>query len=763
MTEGPSSPDQPRDIQAFLADNRELATLVGVGLLVILTIATYIPTLSNGFIWDDDYYVTNNHLLTSWEGLQRIWTDVFPDPARYPLPQYYPLTHTSFWVEYHLWHLSPVGYHATNIVLHTLNALLVWLILRKLAVPGAFLAAVIFAVHPINVESISWVAERKNVLSLLLFLTSLYVYLRFAGILPGRTPGRLSVKDNLLKLPDDPQRLYWLAFILFLGALFAKTVTSSMPVVALLLIWWKRRKLTGKEIVPALPLIVVGAGMGALTAYLEKWRVGVAARPDEWIYAPDALGQFAARCMIAGKVIWFYIGKLLVPYPLIFNYPRWQIDPHNLPQYGFLAAAVVMVILLFVLAKKIGYGPLVAVLFYLITLFPAMGFVNVWPMQYSFVADHFVYLPSIGLIALFAAIVWKYLPPEPLAGAMAVVIAVMIGLGVSQQKTYFSNATLWRTTLVKTNQKSWLAANNYGLLLYNENRIPEAQEWFEKVIALKPNHPEARLNLAKIEQRRAQVAGDLRAQATTNPSTQLAALIPTTSPAEYNENAIKLYEDALRVQPNYVDAHFYLARLLLSLNRTDEAVAHLQEAVKLDPHHYDARIALGDLAYKAGKYPEALDQYALAEESEPDLPAAYAKTGTVLLALGRVEDGFQQWDTVLKLAPKDPSWATQFGQDMLTSGEYPKATGYFQFALRIDPRFVPAINGLGVAAIKSGYKFEKQARDNFELALQIDPTFKPARENLDAMASGKLVPATRPTTRAASGPSTSTIEPPPVK
>lgn len=753
--------DQSGGLRELIRDKPLLARVLGAIIIIVATLLAYVPAMRGEFIWDDDYYVTNNALLKSWEGLQRIWFEVIPDPSVYSLPQYYPLTHTTFWIEYRLWGLNPAGYHTVNVILHIANALLVWLLLRKLSVPGAWLAGALFALHPINVESVAWIAERKNVLSLLFYLSSLYVYLRYAGIIKGRENKPLAPLDETqptkmewFTLPDDPQRLYALAAALFVFALFSKTITSSMPAVALLIIWWKRGRVTVKDVTPLLPLFAVGLAMGMLTAYMERVRVGVAARPHEWDYAPTLLGEFGARSMIAGKVIWFYIGKLFFPYPLVFNYERWQIDPANVSQYVYLLAAIAVLVALMLGRKRFGNGPLVAALFYGITLFPAMGFFDVWPMQYSFVADHFVYISSIGVLAFVAAIVARYLTLETIAGVATVVLLVFFGLSFSQARMYENLNTLWKTTLERTNQNSWMAANNYGAYLLENGDLNVAEAWFKRVLRLKPNHVEARRNLARVATRRALLAENLRARAATNPTTQLTALIPTTLPSEYYEEAIRWYKQALEYEPNYVDANYFLGELLLSLKRTDEGVAYLQRTIKIYPRHFAAHMKLGSLALQADKTQEAIEHFISAVEIQPDDPAAHANLGTALLQAGRVGDGFAQWEDTMRLAPNDPSWPNMFGARMLLSEQYNKAIDYLRNrALQIDPNYVPAITNFGIVAAKTGYP--ERAEALFNQALKLDPDFAPAKENLEALLSGRLKPATMPaTTQSATSPTT---------
>ncbi|HEY7087369.1 MAG TPA: tetratricopeptide repeat protein [Tepidisphaeraceae bacterium] len=745
-------------LRQFIEENPRRANMIGAVILVAVTLLAYARTFQSGFVWDDNYYVTENPLLKNWDGLRRIWVDVIPDPSTYALPQYYPMTHTSFWLEYHLWGLNPTGYHAVNLTLHICNAMLIWLLLRKLSVPGAWLAAILFAVHPINVESVAWVAERKNVLCLLFYLSSLYVYLRYAGVIRGREKVALtapadskSPQIEWFTLPDDPQRLYMLAVVLFLCALFSKTIASSMPAAALLIIWWKRGgKLTRDDILPALPLLVVGAAMGMLTAYMERVRVGIAERPEDWQYAPTMLGQLAARCIIAGRVIWFYVAKILLPYPLSFNYTRWTIDPSSPVQYLGAVAVIVVVALLVLYRKKLGNGPLVAVLFFNGTLFPALGFMNVWPMRYSFVADHFVYISMIGLIALVAALLVRYLSLEALTGVAVAAVVLYFGLTYSHAQIFQNPRTLWFETWKQSGRTSWMAANNYGELLREHGRpedLDGAQLWFEEVLKLKPNHPEARLNLARIAAERARMGERYIAWlATTRPTTQQATpatTAPTTQQiTDSYEQAILWYKDAYTVQPNFTLPRVELGKLLISLGREDEAMEQFRKTVEIHPRDSDAHFHLGMLLLKRDKTKQAVDHLISAVELEPDSLVAHENLGLALLQQGRLEDGLAQWAEVMRLDPTNPYWPNKFGARMLLAGEYGKAIEYLQRALQLDPMNVPAITNYGIAAVKSGFPAEGQKL--FERALTLDPKFEPAKENLEALKSGRLRPATRP-------------------
>jgi protein O-mannosyl-transferase len=277
--------------------------------LAVVTFVAYQPTWHAGFIWDDDTHVTENANLRSLHGLYRIWFEPLADQ------QYYPLQLTGFWIEYHLWGLRPFGYHAVNILLHVLNALLLWMVLQQLEIPGAWLAAAIFAVHPVQVESVAWVSELKNLLSTTFYLGALLAFIRFRPLTGEERAGPPS------------WGYYALAIALFLCALLSKTVACTLPAVLVLLLWWKRGRVERQDVGVLSPMFLLGITFGLMTAWLEKHHVG--ASGPEWSLS------FLQRCLLAGRALWFYAGKLFWPHNFIFIYPRWEIDPGAWWQYLF--------------------------------------------------------------------------------------------------------------------------------------------------------------------------------------------------------------------------------------------------------------------------------------------------------------------------------------------------------------------------------------------------------------------------------------------
>ena len=457
---------------------------LGAAAIVLATLTAYVPAMQAGYVWDDDYYVTENEFIRSGEGLRRAWLEFGATL------QYYPLVHTTLFVEHSIWGLEPAGYHVVNILLHTLSALLLWRLLACLGLRGAWLAAALFALHPVHVESVAWITERKNVLSGVLYLAAALVYLRFS---PLPAPASLSTPPSGgTAEPARDWRFYPLLIVLFALALFAKTVTASLPAAILLVVWWKRGRLRWDDAAPLVPLMVLGAALGVTTAWMEKNLVGAAGA--DW-----SLG-IVERLVVAGRVVWFYAGKLVWPHPLCFVYPRWTIDgidAHVI--YPIAAAAVVAA--LWLARGRIGRGPLAAVLFFGGTLFPALGFIDVYPHSFSYVADHFQYLASVGLIALGAegvALARARLPVRASRGLQLLVaawLAAFCWLVWQQARNYQSIETLFGDVIVH-NPDSYLAHSHLGNVFFRRGDYASAIPHYTEALRIRPNDEISTNNMA---------------------------------------------------------------------------------------------------------------------------------------------------------------------------------------------------------------------------------------------------------------------------
>jgi tetratricopeptide (TPR) repeat protein len=678
-------------------------------LLALMTILAYQPVWHAGFIWDDDVYVTANPMLRSLGGLALIWRD--PTAT----VQYYPLVHTSFWLEYHLWALNPMGYHVVNVLLHALAAILLWRVLARLQLPGAWLAAGIFALHPVAVESVAWVTERKNVLSAVFYFAAALAYWRWDE--PLLTAGKKP--DGTIR---NPLRWYFFAFALFLAAILSKTVTCSLPAALLLAIWWKRGRIAGRDVWPLLPFFAAGAGMGWVTSWLERTQVG--AQGPEWAFS------FFERCLIAGRALWFYAGKLFWPANLTFSYPRWQINADEWWQWIFPAAALAVVAGLWRLRRRIGRGPLVAALFFGGTLFPALGFTNVYPMRYSFVADHFQYLAGAGLMALAAAGLVKILRPIPFVAA-----ALPLGLAVltwNQSRIYADQETLWRDTLAK-NPACWLARISLGITLDNEGRTDEAIRQFQEAIQLKPDDAETRNNLGAAFLNEGQTDEAIRQ------FQEAIQLKPDYAEAHYNfgtaldskgqtDEAIGQYQEAIRLKPGYAEACNNLGNVLLKRGRIDEAIGEFQEAIRLNPDNAIAHYNLGSVLLNKGRTDEAVSQFREAVRIKPDYAEACNNLGNALLKSGQTGEAISQYQAAIRLKPDDANAHYNLGGVLYGSGRIDEAISEFQEAIRLKPDYAEAHNNLGGALYGKGRIDE--AVSEFQAALRLKPDYAEAQSNL---------------------------------
>lgn len=603
--------------------------------LVILVVIFYLPATRCGYIWDDDTYVRDNPALRSPGGLRQIWFDLSASP------QYYPLVYSSYWLEYRLWGAAPRGYHVVNVLLHAGVAVLLWRVLRHIRVPGAWAAAALFALHPVHVESVTWITERKNVLSGVLYLGAALAYLHYA--LPGE--GRAARGRGAW--------LYVLALVLFSGALLSKTVTCTLPAVLVLVLWWRRGRLHGRDWLALAPFFVLGIAAGLLTRWVEKYYTGAAGA--EWTFS------FVERCLIAGRALWFYAGKLLWPHPLIFIYPRWAIDAGAWVQYVFPITAVVVLAALWLLRGRIGRGPLVGVLCFAGTLFPALGFFDVYFMRYSFVADHWQYLASAALLAVFAgagatlAARFGARGRALAGGVLAVCLALLGGLTWRQSWAYTDLEGLWRDTLRK-NPDAWMAHNNLGSVLQRSGRVDEARAAYARALELNPHFAQAHANLGAL----ARLKGQLdEARQHYEEALRIDPQYPT---AHYNlgnlykdqgryAEAQEAYRRALAAAPADAQAHVNLGWVLMTLNDNDAAAEHFRAALRIQPQLAPAHLNLGIIQENQGDAAAALASYTAAVRSDPNMAQAHYRRGVALLRQKQLEAAAAALRTALRLQP----------------------------------------------------------------------------------------------------------------
>jgi tetratricopeptide (TPR) repeat protein len=729
------------------------AALQAVALLVI-TFCAYLPTLGNRFIWDDDRYIEQNKWLGVPGGLSHIWFQYNSEP------QYYPLTHTTFWVEHCLWGLNPFGYHLDNLLLQITNTLLLWRLLVRLQIPGACFAAAFFAVHPVQVETVAWATERKNVLSAFFYFLSFAAYLkthiagplappclrrvRFSGrnlgssgITPSseslrplkRTPqsqsghlpslgtpatgsearareaegegvtlnfplfpvlgaegqgeGRISTSRCTSPSSKTNWPWYFISLLLFTLALLSKSVTSSLPAVILLLVWWKRGFLRPQDFYPLIPFFLLGLAMGVLTGWMEKYVVG-AIGPEFSAITP------ADRLCIAGRAVWFYLWKLLAPAKLTFIYPRWDIDAIPQPRlYLFPASVLLLFIALWLLRRRITRSPLCAALFFVGTLFPALGFVNVFPMRYSFVADHFQYLACIGPFVLFAAGTAQLrFPRVNLSKIIPVlVIPLLAGITFRQTHIYKDRLTLWQDT-VRKNPASPMAHNNLAGALRDGGQLDAAEAEYHTAINLRTDQ------------------GDYIGLG------QCFALRH-----DYN-GALAWYRKSLANTPDSEIPLLHRLRCVpwFQIGTAYDGLAQQAEAAKTPSMSYRTK---------------AIVSYSNALGFDPGYPDAHIDLSVDDLDLGDYSGAINEAQAVLDNDSTSVPALNILGAAYARQSRFDDATGFYRDALKIDSTDVEALVGLGIIEALKGNLPE--ARQSFESALEIDPNNALAKHNLNAV------------------------------
>lgn len=608
-------------------ERRHIVT-VALG-IIALVCAAYLRSVFNGFIWDDPEHVVNNPLLYDFAGLWQIWT------SRGATMHYYPVTFTSFWIEVrYLWGLNPNGFHAVNTLLHAANAVLLWRVLSYLKVPGALAIALIFAVHPVHVESVAWISERKNVLSGLFYFLSLMMYMRFAAARGDAWAAGVGAVRG-----DRVMQYLVGATVLFVLSILSKTVTCSLPAVILIIIWWKTGRLRWRDVLPTLPMFALGLATAIAAIFFEHDQIGAGVVYDY---------SFIERFLIAGRVVWTYAWLLLWPHPLVFFYPDWTVDASAWWQYLFPVSAIALVLTLVMLHRRIGRGPAAAVLMFGGTLVPAMGFVAVFPMTFSFVADHFQYLASIGFITLVVGTIACHLqrgPDAARAAGVGVLAAVLLLFGYltwEQSKVYKNEETLWRHT-IEHNPGSTTAHLNLGLILMNRANNPQlapedreallagAVQLYERTIELDPNDTKARNNLAQFYMR----AGDLATART------------------YIDAAL----DAGRAQGReYAVGYNTLGVILLRQGQLDEAATALEAAIEHRAGPYaDAHFNLALVQAQRGEIDAAIESYKTAIDirarSRQPYPGAQYGLAMLLVEQGEYERAAPHLFTAYLVAP----------------------------------------------------------------------------------------------------------------
>ena len=612
---------------------------------VVIVGAIYFPAWHGALLWDDEGHVTRA-TLRSLGGLWRIWFELGATQ------QYYPVVHSVFWVMAQLWGDNTLAYHLLNISLHASSAFLIARILDRVGIPGALLAGLLFAVHPVHVESVAWITELKNTLSGIFYFGAVFIYLDF---------------DR-----DRQRRTYVTALMLFVLALLSKSVTATLPVGLLVLFWERRGTLDWRrDVQPLLPFLAIGLAAGVLTAWVERTSIGAVGTEFNL--------TLVERCLVAGRAVWFYLATLAWPANLTFFYPRWTISGSVWWQYLYPVTMLALLVILWQ-RRTTTRAPLAALLFFGLTLGPALGFVNVFPFKYSYVADHFQYLASLGILTLVAATLTPFVARRWSPVTAHAVLGVALGLPLaittwSQSHQYVDPKTLYETTIAR-NPEAWLAHNNLAMLRLQR------------------------------------------------------------SPSDLT-TALKGFQTALAIAPDEALVHFNVGTTLYQMGRIDEALPQHRQAVALAPNYAEAWGNLGTDLQSLGNNDEAVVAYRQALAIRPDMPFIRANLGVALLGLGRSAEATTELRKSLESGTAGAREHLALATGLQMQGQFEDAVTEYQEALRFSgdgPGSAEIHNDLAIALARLGR--HQESLEHFREAVRLNPRFQPAGENLKKALAG---------------------------
>ncbi len=557
-------------------------------MIVALVLIAYIPAMRAGFIWDDDVLLTNNPLIKSPQGWWQVWCST-------DQKFYFPVTWTTFWLEWRLFGMDATGYHVVNILLHAAGALLLWRALTRLAVPGAWWGALLFALHPVNVESVAWISEHKNTLSLLFFLGTLLCYWR--------------AEDA------NSRRWYWTAVGLFVLALLSKTTVVMLPVVLLLCAWWRRGRVTSDDWIRTGPLFLLALVSGLATLWFQ------AQLPAD-MGTDSAIGLHNPwlSAAMAGWTFWFYLFKTLFPIGLRPLYENPQLNAAVPLSYLPSAAWIGLLVVLWLYRRRWARGPFGGVGFFLVMLFPVIGIAGVLVWRIPPLADHILYLPVIGIVALVAAVVPRHRSYQAFA---AVAVGGLAVLTWQQSRIYRDAKTYWLTAVERSPRHAG-AHYNLAAVLMREHRYAAAEEQFAQTVALRPNFVLAYLNWGTLLAERGRAA-----------------------------EAVDKFERAVRLRPRWPQIHYNLALALSSLGQTREAIHQLEQTVVLTPDDAEVRYRFACLLINTGDLRRAATALRAVLRLNPAHAAAHYNLGLLLLRQQRLDEAYQHIAAAARLNPND--------------------------------------------------------------------------------------------------------------
>ena len=669
---------------------------LGVTVIGVLIGVCYYPALFGDFVWDDLIF-SEEPVIHAWSGLKSIWLS----PADIGNEgHYWPIVYTTFYLEHKLWGLAPAGYHAVNTVLYFVNSLLVWRLMTRLAVPGAWLIAAVFAVHPLHVESVAWIIERKDLLSGLFYLGAVLAWLRF------------------LETPNVAR--YIATLVLFVAGLLSKTVVITLPAALLVLQWWREGRLTWTDLLRVMPLLVVGFAITFADFAYYTSRESL-----------DLGYSFAERAMIAGRALWFYAAKLVWPADLAVIHPLWQVDVADILGWLYVAAAAVLAAALWFARRWIGRGPLAGALFFVVTLSPVLGFIDYGYMQFSFVADRFQYLAGIGVIAVLIAAAVYVVDRLPNTARQAVpglagIVLATFGVLTWQQAGIYKDEVALFSHVVALNPVARDAHLNLGSALLQADRVEEGLAASRIAAEQRPDTPGPYASLGRGLQAQGEfeeAEQNLRRALEIDPKhlSALQNLAESYRKRGLGEQAVEVYARVLAIDADYALAYAGLGHTLFTLGRYQEALQSMGRALEIYPELSMA----GALYLHMGRAALELESFDVAEVHFTRALRMLVDSVEPLLGLanlrarqGRPEDAESYRRQARELFGGNPEALHNVAESLRKEGRLDEAITTYLEVIEIDPESAPGHAGLGIAYYQA--ENYQVAIDTMTRALELD-------------------------------------------
>jgi tetratricopeptide (TPR) repeat protein len=575
--------------------------------------------------------------------------------------------------------LNPLPYHLLNVFFHAASAILLWCILRVLWVRGAWLGAALWALHPVMVQSVAWVTELKNTQSCLFFLLSIFFFLNW------KDKGAAVSRVTRGRFGDRRSLIFALSLLFFLLATLSKPSVVMLPFVLALCIWWMWGKIRWGDTVALAPFALISLVASAWTIWEQKFHAR-AVGPD-WVYT------FPERLIIAGKAVWFYLGKLIWPHPLIFIYPRWNIHSSIVAAYLPLLAVIAGLGALWFIRATWGRALFFAAAYYVISLFPVLGFFSVYFFRYSFVSDHFQYLASMGPLALTGAGIatllsrfceapdhfafhqntvsrsgstiarprWRLVLSATFSGLLLALLGFLTWRQTAQYHNLFA---LYEATLRK-NPGCWMAHYNLGIALSEQGQPDQAIEHYRQALALRPEYAEAHYNLGRLLVGHGQLS-----------------------------EAIVHYERAVAINPADAEAQNNLGITLFGIGRIDDAVAHYQKALSIRPEYAEASCNLANALIAKDDLDGAISLYKTCLAAIPNQEEAQYNLASALLRRDRIDEAIVEYQRVLQMHPESADAHANLGIALLAKRHPQDARAEYTKALQIAPENLAALSNL---------------------------------------------------------------------